>query len=89
LPFDVDTHWPAEIDGKPMDTYHRWMEVVIGPTMAGLPAIAMPAGFGANGLPMGIQIVGAPRADQQVLAIAEAYEKATEWLKRMPPAFES
>lgn len=49
---------PDEIAGRKMDIYHRWMEVVIGPSMAGLPVAAMPAGFSENGLPTGIQIVG-------------------------------
>jgi len=60
------------------------MEVVIGPTLAGLPVAAMPAGFGANGLPVGIQIIGRPRGDRAVLAAAAAYEKATDWLGRQP-----
>ena len=76
FPFDVTLPWPGEIAGKPMDTYHRWMEVVIGPTMAGLPVAAMPAGFGANGLPNGVQIVGPPRADRATLEFALAYEQA-------------
>ena len=84
FPFDVERHWPAEIAGRSMDTYHRWMEVVIGPTMAGLPVAAMPAGFGDQGLPMGIQIVGCPRADRAVLELAMAYERATDWLERAP-----
>ena len=84
FPFDVNLTWPNEIVGKPMDTYHRWMEVVIGPTMAGLPVAAMPAGFSANGLPMGIQIIGPPRADRAVLEMAAAYEGATTWLERWP-----
>jgi amidase len=67
-----------------MDTYHRWMEVVIGPTMAGLPVAAMPAGFGETGLPAGIQIIGPPRADRAVLQIAAAYESRIDWLKRLP-----
>jgi amidase len=84
FPFDADLHWPAEIAGRKMDTYHRWMEVVIGPTMAGLPVAAMPAGFGSQGLPTGIQIIGRPRADRRVLEMAMAYEDATDWLGRMP-----
>ncbi|MDI7863815.1 amidase [Rhizobiaceae bacterium n13] len=84
FPFDVDLHWPQEIAGRKMDTYHRWMEVVIGPTMAGLPVAAVPAGFGAEGLPAGIQIIGAPHSDERVLAMASAYEGATDWLGREP-----
>ncbi len=76
FPFDVNRTWPDEIAGRRMDTYHRWMEVVIGPSMAGLPVAAMPAGFGANGLPSGIQIIGKPRGDRQLLQFALAYEQA-------------
>jgi len=85
FPFDADLHWPQSIAGRRMDSYHRWMEVVIGPTMAGLPVAAMPAGFGDNGLPAGIQIIGRPQADRAVLQMAAAYEAATDWLDRMPP----
>jgi len=84
FPFDAGIDWPKTVGGRTMDTYHRWMEVVIGPTLAGLPVAAMPAGFGANGLPAGIQIVGPARADRDVLAAAAAYEKATDWLARHP-----
>lgn len=85
FPFDVDVHWPKEIAGRAMDTYHRWMEVVIGPTLAGLPAISVPVGFSARGLPMGMQLIGRPRGDLEVLRIAHAYEQATDWSRRSPP----
>ncbi|WP_254689252.1 amidase [Shinella daejeonensis] len=84
FPFDAGIDWPKTIAGRAMDTYHRWMEVVIGPTLAGLPVAAMPAGFGACGLPAGIQIIGPPQADGAVLALAAAYEKATDFLSRQP-----
>ncbi len=84
FPFDAELDWPKTVGGRTMDTYHRWMEVVIGPTLAGLPVVAMPAGFGANGLPAGIQIIGPARADRDVLSAAAAYEKATDWLNRHP-----
>jgi amidase len=84
FPFDVALDWPKEIAGRAMDTYHRWMEVVIGPTMAGLPVAAMPAGFGSAGLPAGIQIIGRPRADRAVLQLAAAYEAQVDWLERRP-----
>jgi amidase len=84
FPFEAGLDWPKAIAGRAMDTYHRWMEVVIGPTLAGLPVAAMPAGFGAGGLPAGIQIVGRPRADGDVLAAAARYEATTDWLARHP-----
>ena len=85
FPFDADIPWPREIAGRHMDTYHRWMEVVIGPSMAGLPVAALPAGFSPQGLPNGFQLIGRPRADKAVLSVAAAYEAVTDWLGRLPP----
>jgi aspartyl-tRNA(Asn)/glutamyl-tRNA(Gln) amidotransferase subunit A len=50
----------------------------------GLPAISVPCGFTAAGLPIGLQIGGAPFAEATVLALAHAYEQATEWHTRRP-----
>jgi aspartyl-tRNA(Asn)/glutamyl-tRNA(Gln) amidotransferase subunit A len=47
--------------------------------VSGLPAISVPCGFTSSGLPIGLQIVGAPFAEPTVLALAHAYEQATEW----------
>jgi len=52
--------------------------------IAGLPAISIPAGF-ADGLPMGMQIIGKPFDEETILRIAFAYEQATDWHKRKPP----
>ena len=85
FPFDASLTWPAEIAGRRMDSYHRWMEVVAGPTMAGLPAISVPAGFDARGLPAGLQLVGRPRGELALLRLARAHELATRWVQRRPP----
>jgi amidase len=85
FPFDAATHWPREIAGRAMDTYHRWMEVVVPITMAGGPALNVPAGFSAGGLPMGIQLVGRPHDELGCLQLAHAYEQATSWVARRPP----
>jgi aspartyl-tRNA(Asn)/glutamyl-tRNA(Gln) amidotransferase subunit A len=50
----------------------------------GLPAITVPCGFTTSGLPIGLQIVGAPFAESKVLALAHDYERETEWHKRHP-----
>jgi aspartyl-tRNA(Asn)/glutamyl-tRNA(Gln) amidotransferase subunit A len=52
----------------------------------GLPTISVPCGFTKNGLPIGLQISGAPFAESTVIALAHAYEQATEWHKRRPKA---
>jgi amidase len=86
FPFAADQRWPAMIAGRAMDTYHRWMEVVIGATMAGCPAISVPAGFGGElGLPIGLQLIGPPRADLDLLRLAHAYDQASDWVRRAPP----
>jgi aspartyl-tRNA(Asn)/glutamyl-tRNA(Gln) amidotransferase subunit A len=50
----------------------------------GWPAISVPCGFTASGLPIGLQIAGALGADATVLQVAHAYEQATDWHKRRP-----
>ena len=50
----------------------------------GVPAVSVPCGFTSAGLPIGLQISGAPGADAVVLQVAHAYEQATEWHKRRP-----
>lgn len=85
-PFDADWRYPQTINGAAMDTYHRWMEVVIPISLIGLPALSVPVGFGANGLPMGMQIAGRIGADAQVLAMGQAYHLATDWPAKRPPA---
>ena len=57
-----------------MDTYHRWMEVVIGGTLSGLPVVNLPAGFDERGRPMGMQFIGRMGQDKEVLEFAMAYE---------------
>jgi aspartyl-tRNA(Asn)/glutamyl-tRNA(Gln) amidotransferase subunit A len=50
----------------------------------GLPAISVPCGFSRNGLPIGLQITGPRLAEARVLALAHAYEQATDWHRRRP-----
>ncbi len=84
FPFSKDTHWPKRINRKKMDTYHRWMEVVIGGTLGGVPVANVPVGFDRKNRPMGMQILGPFGSDQQVLEFAQAYEKITGHLDRRP-----
>ena len=86
FPFAADTHWPAEIAGRKMTTYHEWMKGVLPITMAGSPALAAPAGFNDHGLPMGIQIVGPNHGDFACLQLAHAYDQASGWTRKRLPA---
>lgn len=85
-PFPADWHWPSEIAGRKMDTYHRWMEVVLPVSLAGLPCVSVPLGSGAAGLPMGMQLFGPVGSDARLLALAETYHRATGWPGKAPPA---
>ena len=51
----------------------------------GLPTISLPCGFSSSGLPIGLQISGNHFAESPVLAVAHAYNRATDWHKRRPP----
>lgn len=84
-PFDVTLDYPREVAGVPMDTYHRWMQVVVPAGLIGLPVLAVPSGFGENGLPMGVQLIGANGSDARLLEIGAAYHAATEWPQKRPP----
>ena len=85
-PFPIHERWPRQIGARPMDTYHRWMECTIHATLAGLPAISLPAGFHPREpWPMGIQLIGQPRGDLALLQVAAAYEAVRrDWLQRRP-----
>ncbi len=85
-PFDASERWPSQINGVAMDSYHRWMEVVIYATFAGLPCISVPVGFDERGLPMGLQLIGRPRGDFELLQLAHAYEQVAQDVLMRKPA---
>jgi amidase len=83
-PFDTSIEWIEEINGQAMGTYIDWMTVCTAITVTGFPAISVPAGFTAEGLPVGVQLVGKPRGDLALLRIAHAFEAATEHYRTKP-----
>jgi amidase len=84
-PFPAAWDWPKAINDQRMDSYHRWMEVVIPASLAGLPALALPCGIGPDGLPMGMQMIGPTGSDARLLGMGQAYHRATDWPRRAPP----
>ncbi|MGC1504756.1 MAG: amidase [Sulfitobacter sp.] len=83
-PFDVNMVHPTEIAGVTMDTYHRWMQVVIPAGLVGLPVVNIPAGFGDNGLPGGLQLIGRHGSDARLLQLAQDWHAATDWPRARP-----
>lgn len=82
--FDAEIHWPKQINDTKMDTYHRWMEVVIGGTLSGCPTINVPVGFDQQGRAMGMQLIAPMGADDKLLDFAASYEAHTSFLARRP-----
>ena len=76
---------PFKIGEKMDDPLQMYLsDVCVLPiNIAGLPAISIPAGF-ADGLPIGMQIIGKPFSEETILKITHAYQQATEWHKRRP-----
>ncbi|WP_375784187.1 amidase [Bradyrhizobium sp. Pha-3] len=73
-PFPVENRYVAECDGKTFDNYVEWLGIVYAITLACCPALSLPCGFTASGLPVGLQMVAKPRAEAQLLAGAKVLE---------------
>jgi amidase len=84
LPFPVEQEYPTEVAGVPMADYLGWMRSCTLISATGCPALSLPGGFTADGLPVGLQVVGAPRADRRVLEVGHAFEQATGFGRRRP-----
>ncbi len=84
LPFDVNQPYVTEIEGRKMPTYIDWMSSCSQITVTGAPALSVPCGFSAGGLPVGLQIVGRYLDDLGVLQMGHAFEQATGCWKRRP-----
>jgi len=75
-PFPADQEFPTAINGRPMETYLDWMRSAYFITVTGCPAISVPFGRTADGLPVGIQIVAPHGRDRFLLEVAAAVEEA-------------
>jgi len=82
--FDVETPWVSNIEGQELPSYLDWMSSCCIISLFGLPAISIPCGFTSTGMPVGIQIVGRPRADLAVLRAAYALEQVIDAGERRP-----
>jgi amidase len=83
-PFPVEWEYPNAVAGQPMGDYLEWMRSAYLISVTGCPALSVPAGFTADGLPVGLQIVTAPRADALALRVGLAFEQATGHGRRRP-----
>ena len=72
LPFPVEREWVTEINGAAQETYIDWLRSCSRITVTAHPAISVPAGLSADGLPVGLQLAGGYGTDERLLAIAAA-----------------
>ncbi len=85
LPIDQDLFGTIEIDGRSFDNVRpHWFPWTMPFNMTGHPAVSLPGGFGSDGLPIGIQLVGRFRADAELLRAAALFEASTDLLGRWP-----
>ncbi|HLG84775.1 MAG TPA: amidase family protein [Bradyrhizobium sp.] len=73
-PFPVQNRYVAECAGKRFDNYVEWLGIVYAITLACCPALSLPCGFTASGLPVGLQMVGPSRGEAKLLAGARLLE---------------
>jgi amidase len=83
-PFPVEWDWVRKINNTKFDNYLQWMQICCTITLTTLPAISVPAGFTADGLPVGLQIVGRPHADLDLLKFARAFESIGQHARLQP-----
>ncbi|MGH8261325.1 MAG: amidase family protein, partial [Steroidobacteraceae bacterium] len=84
------TPTPAfELGAKTADPVTMYLNDIytIGANLAGLPALSIPCGF-SSGLPVGLQIIGPHFAEERLLQAAHAYQRETDWHRRIPPGYE-
>lgn len=83
-PYPVEQRFPTEIGGEKLETYIDWMFLTFVLTLTGCPAISIPCGFTKDGRPVGLQLMAAPRADFDLLAMAAAVEALFGLAGRLP-----
>ena len=84
-PFPVEEEYPSQVDGVPMGSYIEWMRSNSRISVLACPAISIPAGFSADGLPVGLQLVARPFAERALLEAAHALELLSGLTERVPP----
>ena len=84
--FSVALLTPAQIEGQDVDPFFDdWCSICLPANLTGMPATVVPAGFGAGGRPVGLQVMGPRWSDALTLRVASAFEGATPWSARRPP----
>ena len=86
-PFVVEENFPRTVGGREMETYVDWIAPTFVLSLTGLPVASVPAGLDAEGMPVGLQIVGPPRGEERALAAASVVQRLRP--VGLPPRFSS
>jgi len=79
LSVDAELRYPGSDSEVPIPEYYRWLAIAYATTMTALPVITLPCGFGENGMPVGVQLVGKPGGEAQLFRHARAIEEVIDW----------
>lgn len=83
-PFPVSQRFPTQIDGEPLASYIDWMYLTFVLTLTGCPVISIPVGLTADGRPVGLQLMGRPRGDFDLLGAAHLLEQSLGMSSQVP-----
>ena len=83
-PFDVKTHWIRSLEGETFDNYVEWIRITYALTLTSLPILCIPCGMTADGLPIGLQLVGRPRGEAALISAGAACEEVFGLAGQLP-----
>lgn len=83
-PFDIDIRWVEEVGGHKFENFYDWYAISYAISVTSLPAMSLPYGFTASGLPVGLQLVGPPRGERRLLGAAKLMEDLFGVCRRLP-----
>jgi amidase len=83
-PFDVKVRWLKELNGVAFDNYVEWIRITYAVTLTSCPALSLPCGFTRDGRPVGLQMVGRPRGEAELLGAAAALEEILDIARLVP-----
>jgi amidase len=83
-PFDVRQRHVMEIEGITLPDFFAWLRLTLAITVTSCPAVSVPCGFTAAGLPIGLQIIGKPRGEAALLSAAALFEAENSYAAGVP-----
>jgi amidase len=83
-PFDVRTHWIRSLEGETYENYVEWIRITYALTLTSLPILCIPCGVTADGLPIGLQLVGRPRGEAALISAGAALEEVFGLAGQLP-----